>query len=76
MKPGGPASLAPTADRMFNTADEVADMLRTTRAAIYARVARGQLPGVTRVGRSLLFNRRVLIESLQDQRRAPSPRSR
>ncbi len=39
------------------TADEMADLLRTSRTAIYAMVARGQLPGVVRVGRRVLFRR-------------------
>jgi excisionase family DNA binding protein len=58
------------------TAEEVAELLRTSRAGIYARVARGQLSGVRKLGRSLLFEREVLLESLQDRKRAPSPRSR
>lgn len=54
------------------TADEVAAVLRTTRAAIYARAERGQLPGLIRDGRRLLVDRAVLLRWL-DQRRAPSP---
>jgi len=60
---------------MFYTAHDVADLLRTSRPAVYARVARGQLPGVTRLGRTLLFDRAVLLEFLR-QNRAQSPRSR
>ncbi len=33
------------------TADETATLLRTTKKAVYAMVERGQLPGVTRLGR-------------------------
>jgi excisionase family DNA binding protein len=55
------------------TADEVATVLRTTRTAVYALVARGQLPGITRIGRRVLFRRDVLIGWL-DQNRAPSPK--
>src|SRR5438552_17586381 len=40
----------------FITADEVAALLlRTTRKAVYVMVERGQLPGVTRIGRRILF---------------------
>lgn len=53
------------------TADEAAALLRKTRTAIYAMVERGQLPGVTRVGRSLLFHRDQLLDWL-DQKRTPS----
>ena len=55
------------------TADETADLLRTTRAAIYAMHERAQLPGATRIGRRLLFRRDVLLDWL-DQKRAPSPK--
>jgi excisionase family DNA binding protein len=34
------------------TVDEAADLLRTTRRAIYAMIERRQLPGVIRVRRS------------------------
>jgi excisionase family DNA binding protein len=55
------------------TPDEVADVLRTSRSAVYAMVARRQLPGITRVGRRVLFRRDELIGWL-DQNRAPSPK--
>jgi excisionase family DNA binding protein len=56
---------------MLLTADETADLLRTTRTAIYAMVERGQLPGVTRIGRRLLVRRDALLDWL-GQKRAPS----
>ncbi len=55
------------------TADEVACLLRTTRAAIYALAERGGLPGIARIGRRLLVRREVLLRSLFEGR-APSPR--
>jgi excisionase family DNA binding protein len=55
------------------TVDEAADLLRTTRAAMYAAVARGQVPGVTRLGRRLLIRSDDLLRWL-DQNRAPSPK--
>jgi len=55
------------------TASDVADFLRTTRTAIYAMVERGQLPGVTRIGRRVLFRSVDLLDWL-DQNRAPSPK--
>ena len=53
------------------TADETADLLRTSRKAIYVMAARRQLPGVTRIGRRLLIRRDALLDWL-DQKRAPS----
>jgi len=57
----------------FYTAEELAEKLRTSRTAIYAMRARGQLPGLTRIGRRVLFREDALIHRL-DQRRAPSPK--
>ena len=54
------------------TADEAADLLRTTRRAIYAMVARGQLPGVVRVRRRVLLKSDALLHWLE-QKSAPSP---
>ncbi len=58
--------------RYFTTA-EVADILRTSRSAIYAMVERGQLPGVTRIGRRLLLRQDALVHWL-DQKSAPLPK--
>ena len=55
------------------TVDEAADLLRTTRRAIYVMVDRRQLPGVTRIGRRLLFRADYLLDWL-DQKRAPLPK--
>jgi excisionase family DNA binding protein len=52
-------------------ADETADLLRTTRKAVYAMAERQQLPGVTRLGRRLLFRSDELLHWL-NQKRAPS----
>lgn len=53
------------------TVDDVANMLRTTRRAVYAMVERRQLPGVIRIRRRVLFRTDDLLEWL-DQKRAPS----
>lgn len=54
------------------TPDEVAALLRTTRKAVYAMIARGQLPGIVRLGRRVLFDRHELLQWLAE-RRALSP---
>jgi excisionase family DNA binding protein len=56
----------------FLTAAEAASVLRTTKGAIYARAARGLLPGAVRDGRRLLVRRDDLLKSLEE-RRAASP---
>lgn len=53
------------------TVADVAEMLRTSTKAIYAMVDRGQLPGVVRVGRRLLFRREELVHWV-DHKCAPS----
>ena len=67
-KPDGQAALL-----VFFTAQEVAQILRTTQRAVYAQAERGLLPGVTHIGRRLLFRRTELLDWL-DQKCAPSPK--
>lgn len=55
------------------TADETAALLRTSRHAVYAMVGRGQLPGVTRIGRRMLFRSDELLDWVR-QKSAPSPK--
>ena len=54
------------------TVDEAASLLRTTRRAIYAMIARRHLPGVVRIRRRVLVRSADLLHWL-DQKRAPSP---
>ena len=56
------------------TVDEAADLLRTTRRAIYAMIERRQLPGIIRIGRRVLLRADDLLNWL-NQKSAPSPRS-
>jgi excisionase family DNA binding protein len=56
------------------TVDEAADLLRTTKRAIYAMIERRQLPGVVRIGRRVLFRATDLLDWL-NQKSAPSQRS-
>jgi excisionase family DNA binding protein len=46
---------------MFLTAAEVAELLRTSRVAVYAMAARGALPGATRLRRRLLIQSAALV---------------
>ncbi len=50
---------------------EVADMLRTSKKAIYAMIERRQLPGVVRIGRRVLLRQEVLLDWL-GQKSSPS----
>ena len=65
----GPIAELPT----LLTVDDLAQLLRTTRTAVYAMVARDQIPGVIRLRRRVLFRAEDLLEWL-DQNRAPSPK--
>ena len=55
------------------TVQDTATLLRTTRTAVYAMVARRQIPGVTRLGRRVLFRTEDLLDWL-DRSRTPSPK--
>lgn len=52
---------------MFLTSEDVAELLRTTRKAVYVMIERRQLPGVTRVGRRLLVRSASLLQWLDQQ---------
>jgi excisionase family DNA binding protein len=53
------------------TSTEVAELLRTTRKAVYAMVERRQVPGVIRLGRRVLFQQHTLLDWLR-QKSTPS----
>ena len=55
------------------TTAEVAALLRTTPKATYSMIARGQLPGVVRIGRRVLIRRDELVDWL-DRSRTSSPK--
>jgi excisionase family DNA binding protein len=53
------------------TPSEAADLLRTSRKAIYSMVERGQLPGIVRIGRRVLIREAELLDWLR-QKSTPS----
>jgi excisionase family DNA binding protein len=53
------------------TPTEVAELLRTSRKAIYTMIERAQLPGVTRIGRRVLVRQDALLDWLR-QKSTPS----
>ncbi len=55
------------------TPSEVAELLRTSRKAIYAKVERAQLPGIVRIGRRVLIRQDALVDFI-DHSSAPSPK--
>ena len=46
------------------TVDELAEMLRLDRKTVYDAIARREIPGVRRIGRSIRISRRAVIEWL------------
>jgi excisionase family DNA binding protein len=52
----------------YLNAEEVADLLRTSRKAIYSMIERHQIPGVTRIGRRVLIHERSLLQWLDGLR--------
>jgi excisionase family DNA binding protein len=63
---------SPAVPTLLTTA-ETAALLRTSNKGIYAMVERGQLPGVTRIGRRMLFRQDALVDWLRQKAQAPSP---
>lgn len=57
------------------TVEEVAVLIRTTPKSVYTMIDRGQLPGVTRLGRRLRVHRDDLVRWLHESR-ASSPQER
>lgn len=53
------------------TPTEVANLLRTSRKAIYTMVERAQLPGIVRIGRRVLVREDALLDWLR-QKSTPS----
>lgn len=49
-------------------ADEVASLLRVSRKAVYCMVDRGEIPGVTKIGRRVRFHRDSLLAWIDGQR--------
>jgi excisionase family DNA binding protein len=72
---GRAARKTPPGMPVLLTVDEVASVIRKTPEALYAMVARGQLPGVVRIGRRVLVRQSDLLKWL-DQKATPSPGSR
>ncbi len=56
-----------TALPVLLTIDEAAQLLRTSRKAIYALIERRQIPGVTRLGRRVLVRSDELLEFLRQK---------
>jgi excisionase family DNA binding protein len=57
------------------TPNEVAELLRTSRKAIYTMIERAQLPGIVRIGRRVLVREDALVDRLR-QKSTPSLESR
>jgi excisionase family DNA binding protein len=53
------------------TPTEVAELLRTSRKAIYTMIERARLPGIVRIGRRVLIREDALLDWLR-QKSTPS----
>jgi excisionase family DNA binding protein len=68
---GLPNASQPLFGSVLLTVEETATLLRTTPKAVYAMVARQQLPGVVRIGRRLLFRRADVMHWIDEMARGP-----
>lgn len=59
-----PTEAAPTTTSAVLTVDELADLLRVERKSAYAAIARGEIPGVRRIGRTLRVSRAAVLRWL------------
>jgi excisionase family DNA binding protein len=57
---------------IYLTPNEAAELLRTTRKAIYVKIERRQIPGVRRIGKKILIRSAALLEWIEDQQGAHS----
>jgi excisionase family DNA binding protein len=58
------------------TVDELAELLRCNRKTVYAAIARGEIPGVRRLGGAIRIHRDTVLTWLgHGQVRAPGSRS-
>jgi excisionase family DNA binding protein len=58
---------------IFLTADEAADLLRTSRKAIYVMIERRKLPGVRKIGSRILIRSAELVEWVDQQATSSLP---
>jgi excisionase family DNA binding protein len=69
-------AVVPTSLPYLLTVVEVAELLRTTRKAVYSRIERGLLPGVVRDGRRVLLLRDDVLKWIIERRTAAPGGSR
>jgi excisionase family DNA binding protein len=62
---GSPNEAGDSQRSPYLTAEETADLLRTTRQAVWALAERGRLPGARKFGRRLLVRRADLVRSIE-----------
>ncbi len=53
------------------TADELAELLRTSRPVVYEMASLGQIPGVIRIGRRVRFRRDSILRWLKESSATP-----
>lgn len=68
----GAGAPAPTSEKPLMTVKDVGALLSKSNQAVHKMIERGQLPGVTRVGRRVYVRRADLLRSLAEGR-VPSP---
>ena len=53
----------------FMTIDQISELLHLTKATVYSKHSKGELPGVCKQGKRLLFQRDVIINWIKSGRK-------
>jgi excisionase family DNA binding protein len=61
-------------DSPVMTVDELAALLRVNRKSVYEAIARGEIPGVRRIGRTFRASREAVLAWLREGRVSRSRR--
>lgn len=51
------------------TIDEIAELLHLTKATVYTKVSKNELPGVCKQGKRLYFDRQIIIDWIKQGRK-------
>lgn len=69
-----PQAQPPSTESPVMTVDELAALLRVNRKSVYEAIARGEIPGIRRIGRTVRASREAVLAWLREGRVSRSRR--